>query len=425
MSAKHAAPSVAHWSGMQALHCPVMNGHNVAPPPVPALAEAPPLEPPAEVPALGAPAAEFPPLAAPAPAVPAADAPAADAPAADAPATSCEAPSLASLLQAPVAAMPNPKTAEMPTDSARTMMNPSFERNSPTVGRLDASRQMWFEVSVESGQRADWHRLQCPRRPTLSGSRLYFVAAQPTVPSMNNPKDHDEDHDLDDEEDEEEEESPAPPPVKAKPKSVVSKSSAVSKTKARPITAAHLIAVGVAACLVGGAAGWLGHIQKGKADLRAAVAAAPAVSGAPAGPCGAWQASLCKSTGEQSAACQQAKTATEVLTSPVCESALSALPQTLTKIKTERVPCDKLVERLCGDLPPGSATCTMVKERTPSFPAERCVQMTQNYEKVIAELKQMDQQQNANGPGAPGGGMRPGMPNLPLRTQDTPPAGHP
>jgi len=243
---------------------------------------------------------------------------------------------------------------------------------------------------------------------------------------MTNPKDRDEDQDDLDDEEEDEEESPSPPPAKAKTKSSVAKSSVASSKpgKVAAITSLHLIAVGVAACLVGGAAGWFGHIQKGKADLRAAVAAAPAASGAPAGPCGAWQSNLCKTTGEQSAACQQAKAATGVLSTPACESALTTLPETLAKIKTERVTCDKLVEKLCADLPPGSQTCTMVKERTPSFPAERCEQMTKNYEKVIAELKQMDQQQG--GMGAPGGGMRmPGMPGGPPHAPGAPPAGHP
>lgn len=242
---------------------------------------------------------------------------------------------------------------------------------------------------------------------------------------MTDSKDHDEDLD-DDLDDEEEEESPPPP--KAKPKASVAKPAATSKaTKAPAITSSHLIGVGIAALLIGGAAGWFGHIQKGKADLRAAVAAAPAGSGAPAGPCGAWQSKLCKSTGEQSAACQQAKAATGVLSTATCEAAINSLPETLAKIKAERVTCDKLVDKLCAELPPGSKTCAMVKERTPSFPAERCDQMMKNYDKVIAELKQMDQQQGG-GPtmGAPGGGMHlPGMPGGPPHAPVPPPAAHP
>jgi hypothetical protein len=250
---------------------------------------------------------------------------------------------------------------------------------------------------------------------------------------MTDPKDHDEDQDELDE-DEDEDESPPPPKAKAKPKASVAKPSAASSkaVKAPALTSSHLIGIGIAALLVGGAAGWFGHIQKGKADLRAAVAAAPAGSGVPAGPCGAWQTKLCKSTGEQSAACQQAKAATGVLSTPACESAISTLPETLAKIKAARASCDKLVDKLCADLPPGSKTCAMVKDRTPSFPAERCAQMMGQYDKVIAELRQMDQQQGAGGPpmggapmGAPGGMRLPGMPGGMPHDQVPQPASHP
>jgi len=245
---------------------------------------------------------------------------------------------------------------------------------------------------------------------------------------MTDSKNHDDD-DLDENHGADEDESPAPPKAKAKPKASTGKAGAASsKQPSKPpaITSAHLVGIAVVALAAGGAGGWFGHIQQGKAALRAEVAAAPTGSGAPAGPCGAWQAKLCKSVGEQSSSCQEAKAATGVLSSTTCESALNTLPETLAKIKAARANCDKLVSKLCADLPPGSKTCEMVKERTPSFPSERCNQMMQNYDKVIAELKQMDQQ-GAGGPpmGAPGGmrppGMPPGMPHVSMPT----PSAHP
>jgi len=230
---------------------------------------------------------------------------------------------------------------------------------------------------------------------------------------MTGPNDHDDEVDEnDDEADDDESPPPAKVQAKAKPKASPGKPGTPATKPSKPaITPAHLIGIAVAALAAGGAAGWFGHIQQGKAALRAEVAAAPSGSGIPAGPCGAWQAKLCKSVGEQSASCQEAKGATSVLSSPACEAAITTLPETLAKIKTARATCDKLVSKLCADLPPGSKTCDMVKERTPSFPTERCSQMMQNYDKVIAELKQMD---SAGGPppmGGPGG-MRPGMPGL-------------
>jgi hypothetical protein len=82
-------------------------------------------------------------------------------------------------------------------------------------------------------------------------------------------------------------------------------------------------------------------------------------------------------------------------------------------VKASRSSCDTLIAKLCSDLPEGSATCTMVKERTPGFPAERCEQMLKEYDRVIAELKKADEQ-GLRPPGPPPRnappGMAPGMP---------------
>jgi hypothetical protein len=164
----------------------------------------------------------------------------------------------------------------------------------------------------------------------------------------------------------------------------------------------------VVALAAGAAGGWFGHIQQAKAAMaRADAAPAPSGSGAAAGPCGAWELQICKSSGEKSAACQQAKAATDLLTASTCQVALQALPATLAKLKAGRASCEKLVGKLCTDLPAGSQTCDMVKDRTPSFPAARCDEMLKNYDKVIAELRSIDQQGGAQPGGAPMRPMRP------------------
>ncbi len=172
--------------------------------------------------------------------------------------------------------------------------------------------------------------------------------------------------------------------------------------------------VGVVALVVGGAGGWFGHDAQAKNKLRAESVAAPAGSGGPTGPCGAWQQKVCAGTGEQSAACAEAKGATDLLTPSTCEVAIAGMPATLAKVKAGRASCEQLVSKICTDLPPGSATCSMVKERTPSFPSARCDDMLKHYAEVIQELKGMDQQQ----------GMQPGMqPGMPPGAM--PPAGRP
>jgi len=172
--------------------------------------------------------------------------------------------------------------------------------------------------------------------------------------------------------------------------------------------------VAALALAVGGAGGWFGHIAQAQAKLRADSVPAAAGSGAPAGPCGAWQQKICAGSGDQSAACGQAKGAADLLTPSTCELALAGVPATLAKVKAARVPCDKLVSKLCTDLPPGSAACSLVKERTPSFPPERCSQMLEHYSDVLGELTQMDQQSaqmgGPHGGMPPGHGMPPGMP---------------
>ncbi|MEO8900404.1 MAG: hypothetical protein ABI488_02225 [Polyangiaceae bacterium] len=237
-----------------------------------------------------------------------------------------------------------------------------------------------------------------------------------------------EDDDRDETEEEEEEESPPPPKASAaKVSATPSKAAAKSGGKSGPpppamFSSSKLIAVGVVALAAGVAGGWFGQIEKTKAAIKAEVAAAPAGSGAPTGPCGAWESKICKSAGEQSSACQQAKGALDLLLPSTCEVAIGTMSETLAKLKAGRASCDKLVGKLCADLSPGSKTCDMVKERTPTFPREKCDQMLGQYDKVIAELKQMDSQtmgasQMGGQPhlGAPGGGMPhiqmpPGMP---------------
>ncbi|HEY2404896.1 MAG TPA: hypothetical protein VGI10_02790 [Polyangiaceae bacterium] len=173
---------------------------------------------------------------------------------------------------------------------------------------------------------------------------------------------------------------------------------------------ARVVLVGVVALAFGAAGGWFGHEAQAKAKLRADSAPATAGSGAASGPCAAWEQKICAGSGDQSAACHQAKSATELLTSGTCERALETMPATLAKLKAARVPCDTLVGKLCADLPPGSQACALVKERTPSFPSERCTEMLQNYDAVIGELKTMDQQMGAAPPGGAPMGQPMGQP---------------
>jgi len=196
--------------------------------------------------------------------------------------------------------------------------------------------------------------------------------------------------------------------------------------KAAP-AAGLLVVIALAAGGVGAAGGWFGHDAQAKAKLRAE-SAAPAGSGAPSGSCGAWQKKICTGAGDNSAACAEAKEAVDLLTSPACDAALLSVPATLAKVKAERATCDSLITKLCADLPPGSQACALVREKTPSFPRERCEGMLAHYDEVLGGLRDMDQQMGA----APPPGADPALGAAPqIQMQPAPgaapaaPAAHP
>ncbi|RYZ10322.1 MAG: hypothetical protein EOO73_01755 [Myxococcales bacterium] len=221
-------------------------------------------------------------------------------------------------------------------------------------------------------------------------------------------RDSDADDELDEEDDEVESEREAAPLPKKTAPARATKSAKAAPAAAATVPSSRVGVFVVLALLAGAGAGWFGHIQQAKAAASKVDAAAPVGSNAAAsGPCGAWQDKICSGSGKESAACMQAKGAAELLTPSTCTAGLQAMPATLSRIKAARASCDKLVAKLCGDLEPGSRTCTMVKERTPQFPPQRCDEMMSHYDEVIGQLKQMDAQggpQMGGPPGDPGHG---------------------
>jgi len=232
------------------------------------------------------------------------------------------------------------------------------------------------------------------------------------------------------ESDDEDRDSPAAPPPKSEARSSkgsklgrLAREQRENKARAREEqkqaaarqVLIRTIGAAVLALAAGLAIGWFGHDARAKAKLRSESSPAAAGSG---GPCDVWQEKICVNSGDRSAACQQAKGATELMTPGTCETALGSVPATLEKIKAARASCDTLVNKLCTDLPQGSAACQMVKERASSFPADRCKGMLDEYPQVLAQLKMLDEQGGMMGrpqmapPGAPPGAHAPpgGMP---------------
>src|SRR3954466_7169373 len=108
------------------------------------------------------------------------------------------------------------------------------------------------------------------------------------------PKDTGRDSDSDEDRDSDAGEESEREPAKAAPKKASAKASVATKRrepaavapKSAPLSSSSVGLFVALALAAGGAAGWFGHIQQAKAALRAESAAAPAGSGAAAGPCG-------------------------------------------------------------------------------------------------------------------------------------------
>jgi protein-disulfide isomerase len=156
----------------------------------------------------------------------------------------------------------------------------------------------------------------------------------------------------------------------------------------------------------------LGCHEKAAADSANAPAAAAAAASSDS--CEQFVAQLCgRSGGDESALCTSAKELGKVLPPSACVAALADFPQVEQQIDVDRKPCTDLMDRLCKDLGPDTATCAMVKEQTPQFPRQHCEQLAANYDQVLPELQKQeamnqplspDAQARIAGKGAPGFG---------------------
>lgn len=265
------------------------------------------------------------------------------------------------------------------------------------------------------------------------------VVASKAEPSAHEPDEDDEDDDEDEDEVEAAASKPSAAPARRSASSSASKGSSVRKVKkkkkgvpssqrssvakARPTrpsstkSGSSVGAIAAVALIIGAAAGWFANQARGKSpggESHVAMADGE-------GPCKAWEKEVCKGAGEQSAACTQAKGVAELMPDAACGTALEDVPATLEKVKAARADCTKLVSKLCKDLGEQTGTCKMVTERTESFPKDRCKEMLGNYDKVLGQLKAMEER---GGPGGPHGGP-PGHPGGPPGAPPRPHAGSP
>jgi protein-disulfide isomerase len=152
--------------------------------------------------------------------------------------------------------------------------------------------------------------------------------------------------------------------------------------------------------------------EKTPAGSPTATAAAAGAGGG--GVCDQFVAQLCGRSGSaDSALCGSAKELGKVLPESACAAGLKDFSQVERQIEADRKLCNDLLDRLCKDLGPDTATCALVREQTPQFPRERCEQLTANYDEVLVELRRHEaanqplspeQQARIGAKGAPGFG---------------------
>jgi protein-disulfide isomerase len=124
----------------------------------------------------------------------------------------------------------------------------------------------------------------------------------------------------------------------------------------------------------------------GAAASASASASASSASGI-AGPCGEWADQLCEKAGKESTTCQSITATAKLMSNASCTAAKKDIQHSLTALGDQRKVCEELVTKLCAALGKETKTCEMVTTQTKTFPPERCQMLTQNYDKVLEELK--------------------------------------
>ncbi|APR75653.1 DSBA-like thioredoxin domain protein [Minicystis rosea] len=164
-----------------------------------------------------------------------------------------------------------------------------------------------------------------------------------------------------------------------------------SRKRAQKPQTSSTAVLAVVALAVGAGCGWAARGAAPKAEAGGSARPIASAAAGVSGPCEEWSSELCKRTGEASEGCTKAKAAASLLPGAACTAAKADLEGTVAKLKAARASCDTLVEKICKDLGEKSNTCAMVREKTPSFPADRCKDMLDHFDGVIAELREMEQ----------------------------------
>ncbi len=125
-----------------------------------------------------------------------------------------------------------------------------------------------------------------------------------------------------------------------------------------------------------------------------ASASGSAAPGAPVlqGACQDYVNRVCEKAGKTSQTCKEVTNTADMLSPAACAALKKDVAFSLKRLDEKRKACNDLTDRLCKELGQETKTCNMVRTQTKNFPPEKCTTMLGKYQEVLAELKQMEDQ---------------------------------
>src|SRR4051794_23444979 len=150
----------------------------------------------------------------------------------------------------------------------------------------------------------------------------------------------------------------------------------------RSRTSTHTVACFLAAALLAGCAA--------KSPTVAPTVPAQAKA-AGASACEQFTNRLCAELGAKTEACMSLRSVREWFPEKACEVALSDMEGSLARVRSLRGDCDKLAQKICGELGDQSPVCEEVKHDLPEVPVGQCRMLLSHYPELIAQLRTREQ----------------------------------
>ena len=116
--------------------------------------------------------------------------------------------------------------------------------------------------------------------------------------------------------------------------------------------------------------------------------------------CEQFTSRLCAELGAKTEACVSLRSVNEWFPEKACDVALTDMEGSLARVRSLRGDCDKLAEKICGELGAESPVCEEVKHDMPEVPVGQCRMLLSHYPELIAQLRTRQQRSQPLSPEA-------------------------